>query len=460
MSLKDKLVNFSYVNNTLSKEHVQSERDLGFMNSVSAAILLKSTFKTRLMLWVGFASVIWLIIWAYFAEIDQLTRGQGKVIPSHQMQVIQNLEGGIVSELLVREGDIVKKGQTLLRIDATGFTSSFEENELRYQELQARTVRLNAEAYSEAFKVDKALVKSIPQQIKNEKSLYLSNQKQLKNSITIYQRQLRQRQNELIETRAKKKQLQTNFDLISKEIAISEPLVKEGIVSRIELLQLQRQAGSVEGELKAATLSIPRLRSVIEESKNRVTDVRLAFQNKSKEELNEVVAEMARIKKTNVARKDKVSRTLVRSPVAGTINRLLINTVGGVVKPGMDIVEIVPIEDTILIEAQIRPADIAFLHPGQKVIVKFAAYDFAIYGSLQGVLTHISADTIVDEIDRQHYYLVHVKTDKNFLGNYNDRLQIIIGMTADVDVVTGKKTVLDYILKPILRAKQNALSER
>jgi len=188
--------------------------------------------------------------------------------------------------------------------------------------------------------------------------------------------------------------------------------------------------------------------------------VSLKFNNAAKEMYNETKAEMTRIKRTNVAREDKVQRTDVRSPVNGTINRLLVNTVGGIVKPGMDIVEIVPSQDNLLVEAKIRPADIAFLYPGQKAIVKFSAYDFAIYGSLDGVLTHISASTIVDDIDKQSYYLVRIKTDKVFLGNKEKKLKLIVGMTADVDIITGKKTVLDYILKPILRATENTLSER
>jgi len=210
----------------------------------------------------------------------------------------------------------------------------------------------------------------------------------------------------------------------------------------------------------AIKLSIPRLISVLEEQKDNITEVKLAFHNAAKEAYNEVKAEMTRIKRTNIAREDKVQRTLVRSPVNGTIKQLLVNTVGGVVKPGMDIIEIVPTQDNLLVEAKVRPADIAFLYPGQRAIVKFSAYDFAIYGSLEGTLTHISADTIIDEIDKQNYYLVKIKTDKTYLGNEDNKLNVMVGMTADVDIITGKKTVLDYILKPILRARENVLSER
>ena len=460
MSLEDKFVDYSYRKKDIKKLSIKDEADLEYINSVSSAMLMHTTLSTRLMLWIGAFVIIWLIYWAYNAEIDALTRGQGKIIPSNQIQVIQNLEGGIVSEILVKEGEEVKKGDILVKIDDTNFLSNFVESQLRYNELQAKTIRLLAESSGKPFKVSKKIKKESPNLIKHEFSLYKSNKKQLENNILIYNRRLEQKRNELKEAQAKLVQLTNNFSLITKEMELNKPLVKKGLVSEVEYLQLQRQAGTIEGEMKAIKLSIPRLISVLEEQKDNITEVKLKFRNAAKEAFNEARAEMSRIKKGNIAREDKVKRTFVRSPVDGTIKQLLINTIGGVVRPGMDIVEIVPTQDNLLVEAKVRPADIAFLFPGQRAIVKFSAYDFAIYGSLRGTLTHISADTIIDEIDKQSYYLVRIKTDKNYLGNEEKKLHVIVGMTADVDIITGKKTVLDYILKPILRAKENTLSER
>ena len=460
MSLNDKFVDYSYEKKDIKKLAVKNEDDLNYINSVSSAMLMKTNFTTRAMLWIGAVVIIWLIVWAYYAEIDALTRGQGKIIPSHQLQVIQNLEGGIVSEILVEEGESVKKGQILIKIDDTNFISNFLENELRYNELEAKSIRLLAESTGTKFKASKEIEKKSPDLIKHERSLYLSNKEQLNNNILIYKRRLEQKRNERTEAEAKLKQLQLNYKLIQQEVDINKPLVEKGIVSEVEFLQLQRQQSSLQGEMQAIKLSIPRLISVIEEQKNNIKEVNLKFRNTAKELFNETKAEMERLKRTNIAREDKVKRTYVRSPVDGTINQLLVNTVGGVVRPGMDIVEIVPSQDNLLVEAKIRPSDIAFLYPGQKAIVKFSAYDFAIYGSLKGELTHISADTIVDEIDKQSYYLVRIKTDKNYLGSEKKKLKLIVGMTADVDIITGKKTVLDYILKPILRARENTLSER
>jgi len=460
MSLNDKFVDYSYEKKDIKKLALKNEDDLNYINSVSSAMLMKTNFTTRAMLWIGAFVIVWLIVWAYYAEIDALTRGQGKIIPSHQLQIIQNLEGGIVSEILVEEGETVKKGQILIKIDDTNFISNFLENELRYNELEAKSIRLLAESSGHKFKASKEIEKKSPDLIKHERSLYLSNKEQLNNNILIYKRRLEQKRNERTEAEAKLKQLQLNYKLIQQEVDINKPLVDKGIVSEVEFLQLQRQQSSLQGEMQAIKLSIPRLISVIEEQKNNIKEVNLKFKNTAKELYNETKAEMERLKRTNIAREDKVKRTYVRSPVDGTINQLLVNTVGGVVRPGMDIVEIVPSQDNLLVEAKIRPADIAFLYPGQKAIVKFSAYDFAIYGSLKGELTHISADTIVDEIDKQSYYLVRIKTDKNYLGSEKKKLKLIVGMTADVDIITGKKTVLDYILKPILRARENTLSER
>ena len=460
MSLEDKFVDYSYTKKDSKKLFVKNEDDLEYINSVSSAMLMKSSFSTRVMLWVGAIFIIWLIVWAYMADIDALTRGQGKIIPSHQLQVIQNLEGGIVSDILVTEGQEVKKGDILVKIDDTGFVTNYIENQLRYNELEAKSIRLLAESTETKFKVSKDIRKKSIKLIEHEESLHFSNLEQLTNNILIYTRRLNQKRNERKEAEAKLLQLKSNYVLIQKEVELNKPLVRKGIVSEVEFLQLKRQANSIRGEMQAINLSIPRLISVIEEQKNNIQEVKLKFKNAAKESYNETVAEMTRIKRTNIAREDKVQRTDVRSPVNGTINRILVNTIGGIVKPGMEIVEIVPSQDKLLVEAKIRPADIAFLYPGQRAIVKFSAYDFAIYGSLEGVLTHISASTIVDDIDKQSYYLVRIKTDKNYLGSKDKKLKLIVGMTTDVDIITGKKTVLNYILKPILRATENTLSER
>jgi len=441
-----------------NKRHY-SQDDLQYMQSLSNAVLEKTTERSKKILWIMALAVLWLIVWANFAEIDELARGVGKVIPSKQIQIVQNLEGGIVSEILVDEGEKVNKGQVLIKIDDTKFSSSFEENQLRYNELRAKSIRLEAEATGKNFIVDSAIAREISDDISHEKALFEINKKQLRQSTNILKEQIKQRQNELREVLSKQRQLQRSYELIAEEVKITKPLVANGLVSKVEFLQLSRQESSMKGDLDAVTISIPRIRSTIEEAKNKMQESILEFRHKAKLELNEVNAEMARILESGQALEDQVNRTLVRSPVNGVIKQLLVNTVNGVVQPGMDIIEIVPIQDKLLIETKIKPSDIAYLYPGQKAIVKFTAYDFAIYGGLTGKVTYISSDTIVDE-EGETYYLVRIKTDENHLVKDGKRYEIIVGMVANVDIVTGKKTVMDFILKPILKVKQGALRER
>ena len=436
-----------------------SQEDLIYMSSLSAAVLERVHSRSKILLFVIVAVVIWLITWASFAEIDEITKGIGKVIPSKQIQVIQNLEGGIVSEILIQEGQLVEKGQVLVKIDDTKFSSSFEENKLRYLELQAKSIRLKAEASSKKLLIPKELYAEMPKLMEEERALYAINKNQLRKSLNILKEQVKQRQNELTEAKVKLKQLKKSYSLIAKEVDITKPLVKKGLVSQVEFLQLSRQANSMVGDLDAVRLSIPRIKSTIQEAKNKIEEAQLEFRFKAKEKLNEVEAEMSRIHESGDALEDQVKRTFVRSPVKGIVKQLLVNTINGVVQPGMDIVEIVPLDDKLLIEAKIKPSDVAYIYPGLEAMVKFTAYDFAIYGGLKGKVTLVSADTIVDEKGNS-YYLVSIKTDVSYLEKYNKKHEILVGMVANVDIITGKKTVMDYLLKPILKAKQGALRER
>ncbi|MDD3462780.1 MAG: HlyD family type I secretion periplasmic adaptor subunit [Sulfurospirillaceae bacterium] len=443
----------------MSKKNHYDEQDYEYMSSLSEAILQKAPSASSKLIWLIAIAVGWLIYWSSIAEIDEITRGEGKIIPSQQLQVVQNLEGGIVSEILVKEGDFVKKGQILLKIDDKNFASSFGESKLRFIELKAKSLRLEAEANDKSFEIPNDVDIAMKKQIAYEKSFYDSNKEQISKTIQILQEQLAQRQNELTELETKVTRLQESYDLVTKEKKIMEPLKDKGLVSEVEFLQLERQANNIKGELQGARLSIPRIQSTKEEVYKKISEARLNFRNRAKKELNEAVAEMSRLHETQTSLEDRVRRTLVRAPMDGTVKQLLVNTVSGVVKPGMDILEIVPAEDTLLVEAKVKPSDVAYLRPGLEAMVKFTAYDFAIHGGLKGILTLISADTLTND-KGESYYLVHIKTDKNYLGTPEKPLNIMVGMTVSVDILTGKKTVLDYLLKPILKAKQNALRER
>ena len=434
-------------------------KDNDFIPYLSDVLLEANPKHSRFLLWLILIFIAAFLIWANYAKIDEITRGEGKVIPSSHIKKIQSFEGGIVEEFYVKEGDTVKKGGKLLKIRDIGFLSKYKESEVSINALKAKAQRLYAEANGKDFKPSKELQKEIPKLLEHERSLFNSNKIELKNKESIIEAQIVQRRNELQEAYAKLNKLKRSYSLIENEIAINEPLVRKGIVSKIEFLKLKRQANDIKGDLNALRFSIPKIKSKIEELKKKKENIYLEFQNRAKEQYNEVMAKISALEESKNAIEDKVKRTLIKSPVNGIIKTIYINTIGGVVKPGMDIMEIVPNEDSLLIEAKIKPSDIAFIHPGAKAKVKFTAYDFSVYGGLNGKVISISADTITDQQGKS-FYLVRIKTDKNHLGSDRKPLKIIPGMVAKVEIITGKKSILDYILKPLLKAKERALTER
>jgi len=433
--------------------------DAEFMSEVSAATLesIHRAGHSLLLLTVAFfIAAGW---WAYETTLDEVTRGDGKVIPSSKIQVIQNLEGGILSEVLIAEGQIVEKGQVLLKIDDTRFSSSFRETQLKYWELLARTARLKAESEGNKLVMPEEVLREKPNLAANETSLYNSRQLELDSTIRVLKQQEQQRRQELIERQARQKQLDRGYELSNRELDMSEPLVAAGILSEVELLRLKRTVNELQGDMEANRLAIPRIRSTLNEVRDKIDEQKIRFKTDAANQWSEIRSELARTRETIFSLEDRVTRTQVRSPVKGTIKVLKINTVGGIIQPGMDLIEIVPVEDNLLIEAHIRPADIAFLRPGQEAMVKLTAYDFSIYGGLPAKLERISADTITNEKD-ESYYLIYLRTEKNYIDSSKGQLDIIPGMTASVDILTGKKSVLDYLLKPILKAKNEAMRER
>lgn len=444
----------------LKTEYKQQTEDQAFITDVNATKLYDTTIQSHIILWLTFSFVIIAFFWANFATLDEVTRGAGKIIPSSQIQIVQNLEGGILSEILIREGDLVEKGQALLKLNPVQFTSSFNETKFKHYELLATVARLRAEVTKQDIKIPEEVTLKAPKIARNAKELLVSKRNELDANQRILNAQIRQKKQDLIELKSKSRQISRSHKLLQEELTMSRPLVAEGAMSKVELLRLQRSANDLKGELTSAQLSIPRVQFSINEAKNKLSELEIRFHTESLKKLNQARAELQRTTESVMALEDKVTRTNILSPVKGTIKRLKVTTIGGVIKPGMDLVEIVPIEDQLLIEAEVRPADIAFLHPGQKAMVKLTAYDFSIYGGLKAELEHISADTITNDEDGESYFLIRLRTNKNYLEKYGEKLNIIAGMTTNVDILTGKKTVLDYILKPILKAKERALRER
>jgi membrane fusion protein, adhesin transport system len=399
------------------------------------------------------------LAWASWATLEEVTRGDGKVIPSRQVQVVQNLEGGIVAELLIREGEIVERGQVLVRIDNVGAASELRESRQRHLALLGALGRLRAEVDAPDVAFVPEVLAEAPDVERNERALYRARQDALQSELDVLKIQASQREQELSELATRLDQLSRSHALALEELKITEPLAASRVVSKVQLLRLQREVSDLAGELEATRLAEPRVEAALREAKRRIEERQLNFRAEAQRELNAVQAEAAALHEVITGEADRVSRTEVRSPVRGTVKRLLVNTLGGVTQPGADLIEIVPLEDNLLVEAKVRPADIAFLHPGQPAMVKVTAYDFAIYGGLDAVVEDISADTISDE-HGESFYRVRVRTHDNALYKAGEPLPIIPGMTTQVDILTGKKTVLDYLLKPILRAKERALRER
>jgi adhesin transport system membrane fusion protein len=397
--------------------------------------------------------------WASWATLDEVTRGEGRVIPSSQVQVVQNLEGGIVSQILLREGEIVDKGQALLRIDNIRAASDLRENRTRYLALLGALARLRAEVDETDVVFAPLVLEHAAEVVRNEHDLFDARQEALQSELAILHSQATQRQQELAELESRLSQLKSSHALATEELQITEPLAAKRLVAKVDLLRLKREVNDLEGELEITRLEIDRIRSAALEAERRIEEKSLSFRAEAQRELNVVQAEAAALEEQIAADADRVERTEVRSPVRGTIKQLLVNTVGGVIQPGEDLVEIVPLEDTLLVEAKIRPADIAFLRPGQPATVKVTAYDFSIYGGLDAVVEQISADTITDERG-ERFYRIRVRTTDSTLDKAGTPLPIIPGMTTQVDILTGEKTVMDYLLKPILRARHNALRER
>ncbi len=443
-----------------SKKNIEyNEKDYEFMNSLSAAILEQSPSRISRVLKIWIFSVFILLVWASLAEIDEITRGDGKVIPYGQNQVIQNLEGGIVESILVEEGDMVERGQVLLKINNSQSLSTSQTNEMKYKELQAKRLRLYAEANQLPFENVETDDIALKKQIELARKLYESNKLEEAAKDRSIVQQIEQRKQELKEAKARVKTLSKSLEYVQEEIRMTTPMVRKGVRSRVDFLKLKREENEIINNIEAAELSLPRLRYAIEEYRSKRIEAKREFINKAKQELNEVTAELSRLKSQQVALNDKVLRTMVKSPVDGIIQKLYVHTIGGVVKPGADLIEIVPTNKKLYLEIKIKPSDIAFIHPGAKAKVKISAYDFAIHGGLEGKVVNISPDTITDKKDNT-FYIIHIVTEKNYLGTKEHPLKIIPGMVASVDIVTGKKTVLQYILKPILKSKQYVFSER
>ncbi|WP_435237356.1 HlyD family type I secretion periplasmic adaptor subunit [Psychromonas sp. PT13] len=453
-----------------------TKEDLEMADDVYGAILTPVPSIHRLTIWAMAALFVCFFIWAYYAKLDRVTRGEGKVVPSSQVQMIQSLDGGVLQELFVQEGMSVKKGQTLARIDDTRFRSDAAQQTKEVDSLRADIIRLRTELSSILvadvtdwqlqIKITKQnlnfpddLNESSSDLVKYQQDEYSGRLNNLINQVAILAQQIKQREQEIKELDSKISTLKSSIKLINRELAVTRPLAKKRIVPEVELLKLERTLNDTKGELSSLSLLKPKSKSAYDEAVLKRREAVLKYRTDARAQLNELQSKFSRITEAQVGVQDKVTKALIKSPVVGTIKTIHVTTLGGVVKPGEVLMEIVPTEDKLLVEAKILPKDIGFIHLGLPAMVKITAYDFTRYGGLKGVVEHISADTTQDE-EGNSFYIIRVRTNESKMqSNEKEDMPIIPGMLTSVDVIISKRTVLEYILNPILRAKELALRE-
>lgn len=434
----------------------ETKDDLHWDQEADREILEQKPLKAKLLLYCMTIILIVLIVWAWFAKVTEITRGEGRVIPSRQVQVIQSLDGGIVSEILVTEGQTVVVGTPLIRIDETRAVSSLRENQAQYLALLAKQSRLTALAEGSIFSPPPEVMKEVPQIYDQEYALYISSKDELQSSVEIAREQMVQREKELLEVEFRKEIAEKNFESATKELAANKPLLASGAVSEIDILKLERESNKAQSDIDQARAQISRIQASIGEARRKMVEVEQTFKSKVRTELNDTTARLNSIAETSVALTDKVKQATLKSPVNGKVSRLFFNTVGGVIQPGKEVLEVVPTDDALILETKIQIKDIAFIRILQPAVVKLTAYDYTIYGTLDAIVEHIATDSTIDDKGNA-YYIVRVRTIKSKLG---EGLPIIPGMQAQVDIMTGEKSVLSYLLKPVLKAKSYAFSER
>lgn len=437
----------------------KSQADLDFMPESAAAIRRRGSRFAYLLSLLVVMAVGSLLVWSHYAVLDEVTRGEGQVVPSSRVQIIQNLEGGILAGVLVHEGQIVEPGDVLVRIDNIQAAASYRDIRTQYLSAMADVARLDAELSGKEIEFPPELLNEAPEIAEAQRRLLATRISQQNAELAVSRSQMEQRKQEIAELESRKVQLDARIRVAREQREIARPLAAQGIYPRLDYLKLEREVTELQGDIAMVQLSIPRAHTALLEAEQKVIAQSEGFLREAAEQLNKRRLEMRSLQENAVAGKDRVTRTEVRAPVRSTVKVIYQTTIGGVVKPGDSIMELVPLDDTLLIEARIRPSDVAFVHPGQPAVVKITAYDFAIYGGLKAKLEQIAADTMKDD-NGDSYYTIRLRTEENSLRRGDTVLPIIPGMIASVDILTGKKSVLDYLLKPILKARERALRER
>lgn len=418
--------------------------------------------SSRIVLKLVGGFIILFILWASFFSMDEVTRGQAHVIASKETQIIDSLEGGIIKEIKVNEGDVVEAGQILATIDKTIAGAEFKGSQEQYFNLIATVARLKAQIEGKDFVPPQEVLDNAPEIAAQEVADYEEIQKQIQNQIEIANDQLIQKRQELEEAKSQIENGKINLELLKDELALVDPLVKQNLISKRDVLRLKRDIQDTKGKIETAEINIPRLEAAIQEAQNKKEQIEFVFKVDDANKLQDIEVRLAEAQSKMTTAHDKLSRTELRSPLKGIIKDIKVKTVGGAVQPGEDLIEIVPHEDTLLIEARISPSDVGFVHPGLNGVFKVSSYDYSIYGGLEAQVVDVSADTLEDKTTNppQTYYRVFLRTNTNHLTHEGKDLPIMPGMNGEIDIVTGEHTIMKYLLKPIIKGLNRTFGER
>ncbi|MFO1320248.1 MAG: HlyD family type I secretion periplasmic adaptor subunit [Burkholderiales bacterium] len=406
------------------------------------------------------ALLLFAFVWMAFSKLEITVEASGKVIPSRRVQQIQSLEGGIVREIHVREGVQIHKGDLLVTLENKQFNASLGESQESYWGQQAALARLNAEISGTHPVFPKDVVAHVPDQVRREMQLWSSRQSEQSALLAVAQRQIDQRRQELGETHGRIRSLKQNMGIAEQQLEIEERLLAKGAGTRGQQLAAQQEVSRIQGDLRAAELAIPRLEAAIREAEAKGAETKAKIVTEASTQRNELQVKLAALSQKMTGDEDKVSRHAIRAPMEGIVNRMMLTTEGGVAKPGETLMEIIPVEDELLIAAQVKPKDIAFLRAEQKAKVRVSAYDFSVYGSLDAKVSRVGADAVLDPKQENLYFEVHLVTDRNYLGTPEQHLRILPGMTVDARITTGERSVLEYLFKPVTKVLSGALQER
>lgn len=437
----------------------KTARDVEFMAELEEAVRLRPATPALLMLAAVISLSVIALLWAAISKLEIITRGVGQVVPSQEIQVVQSLEGGILAELLVREGDKIKKGQILMRIKNSQASSDEGSAQAKYHSLAARKARLEAEAKGVPFSMPAEISEKGPQIAAGETALYESRKNELENAYSIIEDRISKATADLAETRAQIGRFAENRRLLQQELEITRKMVEQRAAPKLDQIRLERELADLSGQISAASEKQKGLQSDLEEAKKQKETQAGGFRSQALTELNAVETEIAGLRENLKSMGDRVDRTEVRSPVDGIVNNIALTTIGGVIEPAMRLVEVVPVDDQLKIIARVAPDEVASLKVGQDARVKITAYDPQKFGALNGKLVRIGANSITDK-DGNIFFEIEARTEKNYMGPDSAPLLITPGMVAHAEVITGKRSVLEYLLKPILRARDVALTER